>query len=223
MITSTLVEMAGSHIQGDSATHLAAFHGKRQETKGFLFTGQLGAKTTLIPHKSALVPTLVQNSAQGVVNRNNLLQCLRVTGGLRWLEEKILEVEILSRMQTTTDHVDHGHGKAGDFVLIQMLPKGNPNDFGRRPRTSHRYREDRIRPQLGFVFRTIHIDHLSIDLFLVGAIHPHQIPGNYVADVADGLQHTLALIAFWIAVPKFQCLESSRAGPRGNAGHSHVA
>jgi len=90
------------------------------------------------------------------------------------------------------------------------LVKRKPGSQGTSPRHSHRHRDDCIGTQPAFVLCAVEIDKNLIDLRLLNRVLSYQFSRDLIPDVANGIQHPFAQIAFRIAISEFCRLALAR-------------
>ena len=67
----------------------------------------------------------------------------------------------------------------------------------------HGDRQNCIRTDSGFVWRTIHVDHPLVDAALIRHVHAHHCRGQLRVDVLNCPEHAFAAISACLAIPQF--------------------
>ena len=119
-------------------------------------------------------------------------------------DHEFLDVDVVVGVLAAVDDVGHRHRDVVGDDAADVPVEGQFQGCRGRLGAGKRHAEDRVGAQGALVFRAVQGDHRVVDLPLVQAVHADDFRGDFVEDVADGLQDALAEVAFLVPVPEFQ-------------------
>jgi len=142
-----------------------------------------------------------------------MLEGLRERVRDRGNSEHILDVELASGVQSSTDHIHHGqgYGRPLDSSQIGNVPvQRNPATQGGRAARGEGDREECVRAQTLFVRCSVKVEKARIYGSLIGSRDTNHPRGNRSIDVPYCCSDTQASVAILVLVPKLDGLMPSR-------------
>jgi hypothetical protein len=112
--------------------------------------------------------------------------------------------------------------KGGNAPRPGIYTGGSPESWpppGPRPWTRPVWRWP---PACPCSLRAVQIDHGAVYVHLLRGVQAYDLSGDHVVDVFHGLEHALAQIAFFVAVPELHSLVLARAGAGGHGSAAYV-
>ena len=117
-------------------------------------------------------------------------------GGRARRDHKVLlERQLVARVRAAVDHVEarHGHdqllvARQVGKVTVERHALGLSAALGGRERDA----EDGVGAEDALVRRAVHVDHRLVNGCLVSHIHADELRGNFIVDIGDGGEDTLA-------------------------------
>ena len=163
---AVFVEFRGRTVERQSNvfTQLvtSGFSSQLDHCQGFSIRGQIGCKTTLIPHCRAQT-LAAEDFFQLMKDLSTHLQGFREAFSPNWLHHKFLYINIVIRVLTTVNNIHHRHRHAvltwGAVNVGYMGIQRNTLINGGGLSGGQRNGENRIGAQCGFVLGAIGIDH----------------------------------------------------------------
>jgi hypothetical protein len=126
--------------------------------------------------------------------------------------EHILDVELTTGVQSSTDHVHHGQGNgrsldAGQIGDVSI--ERNPATHGGGAAGGEGDGEKRVCAQPLLVRRSVKVNQTPIERSLIGSRDPDHRRSNHIIDVLHCCLDTQASVAMLILVPQLDRLVSS--------------
>ena len=161
----------------------------------------------------------LQQLLQGVENLRAHPQSFAERGSARGHNHEFLRIHGVGGMRAAVEDVHHGNRQVVALHAAQELVQRYAQAFRRRLRGSDGNRQNRVGAQLGFVFRSVRLQH--------GAVHSVGVPGvdalEHVVDhgihIVHSLGNALAAETALVAVPQLQRFKLTG----GSAGRSRAA
>ena len=174
---------------------------------------EIGCKSAFIAD-GGVVPLGLEDRLQVVEDLGGHAESLPESLGPHGHDHEFLDVHVVVGVLAAVDDIGHRHRDVVGDDAADVPVEGKLHGLRGRLGAGERHAEDRVGAEGALVFRPVQGDHLVVDLPLVQAIHPDDLRGDFVEDVADGLQNALAEVSFLVPVPELQHF----VFPRGCAG-----
>ena len=141
-------------------------------------------------------------------------------------DEEILKFQIVPRMKSARDDIDHRNGQTGlrpGTHFRQMPPERNAPALGGGARHGARNGKDGIRPEAALILRTVGFDEPAVECALIAGVEPVYCRSQYLLHVPHRLQNAFAAEAR-IPIAQFPRLMASGgcAGRRLRAGSDAI-
>ena len=113
---------------------------------------------------------------------------------------EFLKINVVVGMRAAVNDIHHRHRQSVCAVAAEIAIQRLLSTVGGCARVGHRHRKQSISAKIRFIRRAIELDQFPIDASLVECVNAFQLAGDYVIDVRDSLQNSLAAIAFRVAI-----------------------
>jgi hypothetical protein len=218
LVAAVLEELARGrvHGQGDLRARLEAglADGLDQELQGGLVAGQVGREPALVADGGGQAAA-VQDALEGVVDLGAHAQPLAEGGSAERDDHELLEVHVVVGVGTAVEDVHQRHRQDVRRRAAQVAEQLQLQRVGRRPRDGHGDAQDRVGAELALVRGAVQVEQDPVDLALLQRVEVHQLGGDLLVDVGDGLGDALAPEAL-TAVAQLDGLELAGGRPRGD-------
>jgi len=147
------------------------------------------------------------------IDCHGMLEGLRERVSARGNNEHVLNVELATGVQSSTDHIHHGqgNGRSLDASQIGNVPvQRNPAAQGGRAAGGEGDGEESVRTQTLFVRCSVKVEKTRIYGSLIGSRDTNHPRGNHSIDVPYCRLDTQAPVAILVPVPKLDGLMPSR-------------
>ena len=216
-----VVELAAGRVEGELEilVRLVAglLDGHQDGVKRLLVGVEVGGKSTLVPDVGAQ-PLAGQDLFQVVEHLGAHAQAFGERVRTDRHDHELLDVDGVVSVGAPIDDVHHGHrhqvGVDAADVAVQGLTEGACRRLGYGEADA----EQGVGAQVALVVAAIEVDQVMVDADLVEDVHAHELLGNRGVHVLNGTQDALAEVAVRLAVPKFDGLVDTGAGPGRDGG-----
>ena len=142
--------------------------------------------------------------------------------GAHGTNHKLLESNGCVAVRTTVDDIHHGHGQHMSVGAADVAIQGHTEVVSGSVSHSERNAQDGVSAELALGGSAVELDHGHVDGTLVKGIHTLDFRGDYLVDILDSLQHTLATVTFLVTVTQLQGLVLTSGCTTGHRCTAHV-
>jgi hypothetical protein len=133
-------------------------------------------------------------------------------------DHELLEVGGVASVLAAVEDVEERDRQSACSDAAEVAVERHAIGRGRRVGCGERHAQDGVGTELALVGRAVQGYERSIEAGLVGRIHAKDLGSDDVADVGDGLLHTLATEASLVTVAQLDRFVNTSRGAGGNAG-----
>ncbi len=115
-------------------------------------------------------------------------------------------------MGAAVDDIHHGHGQNFGVDPAEVLVQGQAEELSRRAGNGHGRAEHGVGPQAGFVVGVVKVKKGVVHMHLAQGIKAEQSVGDFSSHVFHSFFHTLAVVAFFVAVAQLKGFAAAGGG-----------
>ena len=216
------------HAKEDLALVAGLLDGLHNEVETLKVGENVGSETTLITDVGGVLTVLgLDDSLEVVVGLHTHAESLREGLGTNGEDHELLHGKLVASVRATVDDVEGGNGHDELLVASELgdvLVEGEVGGLGGGTADGEGDTENGIGTELGLapaplVLGSVELlDHLLIDLGLLGGIHTDEGGGDNLVDVLDGGLDTLAHVLGLDLITELESLVDTSGGARGDGG-----
>ena len=135
-------------------------------------------------------------------------------------DHELLEVDRVVGVLAAVEDIHHRDRQRGGAESADVAIEGHAEGFGGGVCHGHRDTEDGVCTEVRFVLGAIESEQQVVDLALVGSRLTHQLHGDRIVDVRNGLRHSLATPLLRITIAQLHSLMLAGRSTRGDRGAS---